>query len=97
MLLALLESKLDRMLIARKLKRTVKAINTRKVKLKSQGRTLTDAPSLPRFTIRQGTRGLMVWDRQRKGPAMYNGTQAIGLTEHQANEIKTQLTRYYAE
>jgi hypothetical protein len=39
----------------------------------------------------------MVWDRQRKGPAMYNGHQAIGLTEFQANEIKVQLTRYHAE
>jgi hypothetical protein len=96
-LLALLESKLDRMLIARKLKRTVKAINTRKVKLKPQGRALTDEPSLPRFMIRQGAKGLMVWDRQRKGPAMYNGQQAIGLTEYQANEIKLQLSRFYAE
>jgi hypothetical protein len=39
----------------------------------------------------------MVWDRQRKGPAMYNGGQAIGLTEFQANQIKDQLTSYYAE
>jgi len=61
------------------------------------GRALTDEPSLPRFMIRQGNRGLMVWDRQRKGPAMYNGHLAIGLTELQANEIKVQLSRYYAE
>jgi hypothetical protein len=58
---------------------------------------MNDQPSLPRFTIRRGTRGLMVWDRQRKGPAMYNGRQAIGLSEWQANQIKDQLTRYYAE
>jgi hypothetical protein len=54
-------------------------------------------PTLPRFMIRQGNRGLMVWDRERKGPAMYNGHLAIGLTEFQANEIKVQLTRYHAE
>ena len=53
--------------------------------------------SPPRFIVRQGTRDLMVWDRQRKGPAMYNGGQAIGLTEFQANQIKDQLTSYYAE
>jgi hypothetical protein len=47
--------------------------------------------------IREGNRGLMVWDRQRKGPAMYNGHLAIGLTEFQANEIKTHLSRYHAE
>jgi hypothetical protein len=34
MLLALLESKMDRTLIARKLKRSLKAINSRKVVLK---------------------------------------------------------------
>jgi hypothetical protein len=96
-LLALIESKVERALIARKFKRTVKAINMRKVKLEQQGRTLTDEPSLPRFMIRQGAKGHMVWDRQRKGPAMYNGHVAIGLTELQANEIKVQLTRYYAE
>jgi hypothetical protein len=63
----------------------------------SQFPSLMDKPSLPRFMIRQGNRGLMVWDRRRKGPAMYNGSQAIGLTQYQANEIKDQLTRYHAE
>jgi hypothetical protein len=59
---------------------------------------MTDEPFSPaRFIVRQGTRGLMVWDRQRKGPAMYNGQEAIGLTEFQANQIKDQLTRYYGE
>ena len=39
----------------------------------------------------------MVWDREREGPAMFNGHLAIGLTEFQANQIKDQLTSYYAE
>jgi hypothetical protein len=54
-------------------------------------------PSPPRFIVRQGTRGLMVWDRSRKGPAMYNGRQAIGLSEWQAKQIKAQLTKEYGE
>jgi hypothetical protein len=39
----------------------------------------------------------MVWDRQRKGPAMYNGSLAIGLTAFQAAEIKSQLTEFHGE
>jgi hypothetical protein len=35
----------------------------------------------------------MVWDR---GPAKLNGRPAIGLTEEQANDIKAQLTHFYA-
>jgi hypothetical protein len=53
--------------------------------------------SPPRFIVRQGTRDLMVWDRERKGPAMFNGHHATGLIEWQAKQIKDQLTRYYAE
>jgi len=64
------------------------------VRCSSGGRSMT-APLLPRFMVRQGTRGLMVWDREAKGPAMFNGQPAVGLTEWQANEIKTQLTNYY--
>jgi hypothetical protein len=52
---------------------------------------MTDEPSLPRFLVRQGTRGFMVWDRDRKGPAMFDGYLAIGLSEWQANQIKEQL------
>jgi hypothetical protein len=52
---------------------------------------------LPRFSVRQGsTRGLMVWDREKRGPAMFNGQPAIGLNECQADEIKTQLVKYHA-
>jgi hypothetical protein len=38
MLLALLDTKMDRTLIARKLKRTLKAINSRKVVLKRRAK-----------------------------------------------------------
>jgi hypothetical protein len=34
----------------------------------------------------------MVWDREAKGPATFNGHRAAGLTEWQANEIKNELT-----
>jgi hypothetical protein len=53
---------------------------------------MTDEPFLPRYLIRQGTSGLMVWDRHAKGPAKLNGQPAIGLTEEQAVKIKEQLT-----
>jgi hypothetical protein len=49
-----------------------------------------------RFMIRQGQRGLMVWDREAKGPAKIDGRQAVGLTEQQAADIKTELTQSYA-
>ena len=52
---------------------------------------------LPRFMIRQGAQGLMVWDRQRKGPALYNGHLAIGLSEFQANQIKAELMTHHTE
>jgi hypothetical protein len=35
----------------------------------------------------------MVWDRESKGPAMFNGHPAGGLTEAQAAEIKSQPVR----
>ena len=59
---------------------------------------ITWLSDIPRFCVRQGsTKGLMVWDREKRRPAMFNGHAAIGLTEWQANEIKTQLTRFYAK
>jgi hypothetical protein len=71
--------------------------------MKASSPPLTEAAvtwlsDLRRFSVRQGsTKGLMVWDREKRQPAMFNGQPAIGLTEWQANEIKTQLTRYYAK
>jgi hypothetical protein len=48
---------------------------------------------LPRFLVRLGSTGLMVWDREAKGPATIDGRLAIGLTEDQAAEIKAQIIR----
>jgi hypothetical protein len=46
--------------------------------------------------IRRGASpGFMVWDRERKGPAMFNGKPAIGLTEAQAVEIKIELEKLH--
>jgi hypothetical protein len=58
---------------------------------------MSDQQSPRRFIVRQGTRGFMVWDRDRKGPAIFNGHEAIGLTEGQANQIRDQLTKYHGE
>ena len=42
-----------------------------------------------RFVIRRAAPArFMVWDRESKGPAMFNGLPAVGLTEAQAAEIK---------
>jgi hypothetical protein len=46
--------------------------------------------------IRQGQDGLMVWDREAKGPAKIDGRRAVNLTEEQATDIKTELTQFYA-
>jgi hypothetical protein len=52
-------------------------------------------PSPQRFLVRQGTKGLMVWDRVLRGPAKLNGQPTIGLTKDRADQIKIFLTSYY--
>jgi hypothetical protein len=54
-------------------------------------------PSPLRFIVRQGARDFMVWDRERKGPALFDGHQATGLSAWQAKQIKDQLTRQHGE
>jgi hypothetical protein len=49
----------------------------------------------PRFTVRRGAVGWMVWDREAKGPAKIDGRQAAGLSKEQAEEIKAELDRFY--
>jgi hypothetical protein len=44
-----------------------------------------------RFTVRQGPKGYMVWDRERCGSAMQNGTLMIGLSRVQAVETRDHL------
>jgi hypothetical protein len=55
-----------------------------------------DANPPQRFLVRQGIKGLMVWDRVMRGPAKLNGQPAIGLTKERADQIKTYLTSYYS-
>ena len=57
---------------------------------------MTDEPHLPRFLIRRGAkRDWMVWDRQTKGPAEYQGHLVVGLPEEQARKIAGGLTKKY--
>ena len=44
-----------------------------------------------RFLVRQGRNGWMVYDRQRKGPAMLGISLATNLMKEQADNIKLLL------
>jgi hypothetical protein len=46
-------------------------------------------PAAPRFVTRQGW---MVYDRQRKGPALLGTDLAVNLTREQASHIQKALT-----
>jgi hypothetical protein len=51
---------------------------------------MSGQPCPDRFMIRRSASGgVKVWDRERKGPAMFNGQPAIGLTDAQAVEKTT--------
>jgi DNA/RNA endonuclease G (NUC1) len=45
-----------------------------------------------RFLVRKGCKGWMVYDRQRKGPAMVGTGPAVNLTEEQAKQIERTLS-----
>jgi hypothetical protein len=45
----------------------------------------------PRFLVRQGSKGWMVYDRERKGPAMVGTSLAVNLTKEKAAEIEQRL------
>jgi hypothetical protein len=49
-------------------------------------------PAAPRFVTRQGNKGWMVYDRQRKGPALLGTDLAADLTREQASQIQLALT-----
>lgn len=54
---------------------------------------MTDKNSLPpRFLVREGSKGWMVYDRQRKGPAMVGTKPMVNLTKEQASQIEWKLT-----
>jgi hypothetical protein len=57
--------------------------------------TESDPSYVERYLVRKGSRGWMVWDRQKRGPAEFGGRLEIGLTEEQAREAKDQLTKAY--
>ena len=49
------------------------------------------ASTQPRFLVRQGCKGWMVYDRQRKGPALVGTNPAVNLTKEQADQIEQRL------
>ena len=51
-----------------------------------------NASSLSRFLVRQGSKDWMVYDRQRRGPAMVGTNPAVNLTKEQASHIARTLT-----
>jgi hypothetical protein len=49
---------------------------------------MTDTePAPPRYMVREGCRGWMVYDRQRKGPALVGTSPAVNLTRERANRV----------
>lgn len=52
---------------------------------------MSDNTFQSRFLVRQGGKGWMVYDRQRKGPALIGTKFAENLTEEQAHVIKQTL------
>jgi hypothetical protein len=51
-----------------------------------------EAPSAPRFLVRQGCKDWMVYDRERKGPALVGTNPAANLTKEEAEHIRRALT-----
>jgi hypothetical protein len=57
---------------------------------------MTDRAPMPRFTVRRGIRGFMVWDRERRGPAQLNGQPFIDLRKEEATATKDDLEARFA-
>ena len=56
--------------------------------------TVTGAAILPRYLVRMGSKGWMVWDRQRREPArLEGGRPVIELSEERAREIRDELNK----
>jgi hypothetical protein len=51
-----------------------------------------EALPAPRFLVRQGCKGWMVYDRERKGPALVGTNPAASLTKEEAEHIQQTLT-----
>jgi len=57
---------------------------------------MSEDPRLPRFVVRRDARlNWMVWDRDTKGPAMFQGRFVTGLAEDHARVIRDELTKRY--
>jgi len=58
----------------------------------SKAQEMTDKePDLPRYLVREGYKGWMVYDRQRKGPALVGTDPAVNLRKEQADRIQRLL------
>ena len=68
------------------------ATNTPPVKWESSAMNENAFPSPRRFLVRQGSKGWMVYDRERKGPAMLGTNPAVNLTKERAVQIEWTLT-----
>ena len=44
-------------------------------------------PAPPRYLVREACKGWMVYDRQRKGPALVGTDPAVSLTRERANHV----------
>jgi hypothetical protein len=53
-------------------------------------------PPAPRFLVRQGSKGWMVYDRERKAPALVGTNPAVNLTKEQADQIELRLAAEWA-
>ena len=49
--------------------------------------------SMQRYFVRRGTIGWMVWDRERKGPAVVLERELVRLSEEEANRSLGHLTK----
>jgi len=94
-LLELVEAGKSWVFIAANLNRPLKSVHVRARLLEAK---VAMESHLPRFLVRQGTAGFMVWDRRTKAPATLYGQLTTGLTEEEAHKFKDILTeRYIAE
>lgn len=58
---------------------------------------MTDTePLQSRFFIRMGRRGWMVYDRERRGPALIGTDLAANLTKERAERVRRMLTSFRA-
>jgi hypothetical protein len=58
----------------------------------SRTQQMTDKePAPPRYLVREACKGWMVYDRQRKGPALVGTNPAVNLTRERADHVAHRL------